>query len=231
MDNVWIKDGKHFYLPSTLITFKVPGQVMAVLAQLSIKRQLIMPIIRNNPAVQGASGMLGNNFVYRQVHGRTIMANRPKKREKLSEKQLAQTDRFSNAAYYATKQTEKPQYKTLYQRGIDLKKGILSAYAVALRDFLNAPKIEQLDVKDYTGEPGQFIRVRATDDFMVSSVSITITNAENQVIEKGEAIARGKKGLWRMMTMVRNTQVKGTVITVVAKDLPGNETTRVMTIV
>lgn len=189
-----------------------------------------MPIIRNNPAVQGASGMLGNNFVYRQVHGRTIMANRPKKREKLSEKQLAQTDRFSDATYYAKKKTEMPQFKSLYQRGIDLKKGILSAYAVALRDFLNAPKIEQLDVKDYTGEPGQLIRVRATDDFMVSSVSITISNAENQVIENGEAMPRGKKGLWRMMTTVRNTQVKGTVITVVAKDLPGNETTKVMTI-
>jgi hypothetical protein len=230
MDNVWINDGKNFRFTSTSTIFELPGRPSANLACLSVKRQLVMPIITNNPAVQGASGMLGNNFVYRQVYGRTIMANRPKKREKLSEKQLAQTDRFSNAAYYATKQTEKPEFKRLYQRGIDLKKGILSAYAVALRDFLNAPKIEQLDVKDYNGEPGQFIRVRATDDFMVSSVTITITNAENQVIEKGEAIARGKKGLWRMMTMVRNTQVKGTVITVVAKDLPGNETTRTLTI-
>ena len=189
-----------------------------------------MPIITNNPAVDGASGMLGKNFVYRQWNGRTIMANKPKKRGKLSEKQLAQVTRFQYAAEYARERTKSPEYKHLYQRGVDPKKDMFSAYAVALRDFLNPPKVSDVDAKDYTGEAGQIIRVRATDDFMVKSVTVTITSAENKVIETGEAIARGKKGLWRMTTTVRNANVRGTVIMVVAKDLAGNEAKKVVAI-
>jgi hypothetical protein len=95
---------------------------------------------------------------------------------------------------------------------------------VAVSDYLHAPKIHEIQAENYSGEPGEIIRIRATDDFMVASVSVTITGGDNHVIEEGEAQPRGKRGLWRMTTTVRNTNVPGTVITVVAKDMAGNET-------
>ncbi len=73
------------------------------------------------------------------------------------------------------------------------------------------------------------IRIRAWDDFKVASVHVTISR-NDVVIEKGKALPRGKKGLWRMMTTVRNDSAPGTVITVVAKDMAGNETKKTVTI-
>ncbi|MEJ1236994.1 hypothetical protein WBG78_02635 [Chryseolinea sp. T2] len=191
-----------------------------------------MPKIRNNVVVQGASGKLGDNVCFRRLpNGETIIANKPKKREKLSDQQVVVVDRFSDATYYAKHKTRIPEFKTLYKRGINKEKLILSAYNVAVRDFLNAPIVEAIDVKDYSGRPGQLIRARATDDFKVMSVTITITDSNNKVIEKGEMTARGKKGLWRYSTTVKNLNVEGTMITVVANDLPGNATKETLTIV
>ncbi|MGC3942989.1 MAG: hypothetical protein QM762_00385 [Chryseolinea sp.] len=184
-----------------------------------------MPIITNNSAVGGASGKLGNNFCYRQLpNGQTLMANKPSKREKLSDKQEIVVNRFSLATYYAKMKTAIPEFKALYKTGINKQELILSAYNVAIQDFLNVPTIEDVDVKDYTGQPGQLIRVRAFDDFKVTSVTVTITDINNVVIETGEAIARGKKGLWRYTTTVNIPNVRGTQIWASAKDLPGNET-------
>lgn len=191
-----------------------------------------MPIVENNPAVAGASGMLGKNFVYRRApNGKTIIANRPKKRKGgLSEKQAAVVNRFRYATEYAKNVTKNPEYKALYQRGINKQRLILSAYNVAINDCLNPPTIEEVDVKDYNGEPGKLIRARAKDDFMVKSVHVTIRNGDEQIIEQGEATPRGKKGLWRYQTTVRNLELKGTTVTVVVKDLPENVATKRVTV-
>lgn len=191
-----------------------------------------MPIITNNPAVAGASGMLGNNFVYRRLAGdRLCMANRPKKRKGgLSARQDVVVDRFSDATYYAKNKTAIPEFKALYRKGINKNEGINSAYNVAINDYLKPPQIAGIDAKDYTGEAGQLIRVRATDDFMVESVTVIIVSAEDEVIEQGEAVARGKKGLWRYATTVRNVNLKGRYVVAIAKDMPGNRTYRLLNI-
>lgn len=182
-----------------------------------------MAIINSNPLLNGASGLFGTNVVYRQWRGLTIMAKRPAKRREISPKQQQQVNRFAQAVGYAKRQMKMPERKALYEKGISDKK--FSANGVALSDYLNPPKIHEIYAADYRGEPGGIIRVRATDDFMVASVSVTITSGDNRMIEKGEAMPRGKRGLWRFTTTVRNANVPGTVITVVAKDMAGNETT------
>ena len=70
-----------------------------------------MPKIRNNVVVQGASGKLGNNVVFRVLpNGETIMVNKPKKREKLSDQQVVVVDRFSDATHYAKNKTAIPEF-------------------------------------------------------------------------------------------------------------------------
>lgn len=176
--------------------------------------------------MQGASGMLGNNIVYRQRNGETIVANRPKKRKGLSAKQQLTVDRFRTATIYAKRCMKRTEYKALYARGIDDKK--LSAYAVALSDHLNPPTIQEIDVKDYHGRAGEIIRVRATDDFKVVSVKVRITDAGNNLIEEGDAQARGKRGLWRMITTVGNTNATGLTITATARDVAENAVKKVL---
>lgn len=186
-----------------------------------------MSIIYNNPNLEGASGRCGG-VVYKRWRGRTIMANRPRKRKKSTEKQKDQQDNFRMAVRFAKQACAIPEYKAIYAKGINDQKH--SANAVALSDFLNSPEIRDIDVLTYSGAPGELIRVRAFDDFKVKAVSITITSADGTLIEKGEALPRGKRGLWRMTTTVRNTNAPGTVFSVVAKDFAGNETHKTATI-
>lgn len=187
-----------------------------------------MAFVDNNPLLKGASGALGKNVVFKQVRGRTHMTNMPRKRKRSSEKQKEQQDVFQLAVRYAKRACSFPEWKAMYAKGINDRKH--SANAVAVSDYLNPPEIHEINVLTYTGAPGELIRIRAFDDFKVASVIVTITNAEGIVIEKGEAQLRGKKGLWRMMTTVRNPSAPGTVFSVVAKDMAGNETTKAVAI-
>jgi hypothetical protein len=188
-----------------------------------------MSVVRNNHLLVGASGALGKNVVYKQWRGRVVMANMPKKRKGSSEKQIQQQDRFKAAVTFAKRAIAHPQWKAMYEKGINEKENKFSANAVALSDYLNPPTIGEINVLNYTGAPGELIRIRAWDDFRVASVHVTITR-NNVVIEEGKALPRGKKGLWRLMTTVRNESAPGTVITVVANDMAGNSTTKTVTI-
>jgi len=188
-----------------------------------------MSIVRNNHLLVGASGALGKNVVYKQWRGRVVMANMPKKRKGSSEKQKDQQHRFKEAVTFAKRATANPQWKAMYEKGINEKENKFSANAVALSDYLNSPEIGEINVLNYTGAPGELIRIRAWDDFKVASVHVTITR-NNVIIEKGKAQPRGKKGLWRLMTTVRNESAPGTVITVVANDMAGNTTKKTITI-
>jgi len=118
--------------------------------------------------------------------------------------------------------------KELYATGITHKK--FSAHHVAVSDFLNAPEIHEIDAKDYHGNPGDIIRVRATDDFKVTSVKVIITDADGKVIETGEAMSRGKKGLWRMAATMLHANVTGAVIKVEANDVAGNATKAIFSV-
>ena len=157
------------------------------------------------------------------------MANMPKKRKGSSEKQKDQQTRFKNAVTFAKRATAHPQWKAMYENGINEKENKFSANAVALSDYLNPPEIGEINVLNYTGAPGELLRIRAWDDFKVATVHVTISR-DNVIIEKGKAQPRGKKGLWRMMTTVRNESAPGTVITVVANDMAGNSTKKTVTI-
>ncbi len=113
-----------------------------------------MSIVRNNHLLKGASGALGRNVVYKQWRGRVVMANMPKKRKGRSKKQIEQQDRFKDAVTFAKRVTAQPQWKAMYEKGIDEKENKFSAKAVALRDFLNTPEIGKINVLKYTGAPG-----------------------------------------------------------------------------
>lgn len=178
-----------------------------------------MPFM-NNPAMHGLRGMLGNSVVYKNWYGRTLIANRPKKRRVISEKQVDTINNFKGASRHAKSLMLRPEKKAIYERGINERQR--SAYAVALKDILNKPTIDEIDVKDYHGRAGDLIRVRAFDDFMVASVTITISTTQGKVVEVGQAHPRGKRGLWRFITTTGVPEAKGLLLAVEVKDHGGN---------
>jgi len=97
-----------------------------------------------------------------------------------------------------------------------------SVYKVALADFLNAPKIKEVDVSAYVGAPGNKIRIRAIDDFMVKNVVVTITNEDGTLVEEGEAVKKENGVDWLFTATVQNDSLTGDKIVIKAYDIPGN---------
>ena len=97
-----------------------------------------------------------------------------------------------------------------------------SVYQVALADFLKAPDIKEVDVSKYNGQIGSTIRVRATDDFMVSQVWVAICIKDGNILEQGEAQRLANGVDWLYTATVNNTIMAGNKIVVRASDLPGN---------
>ena len=183
-----------------------------------------MARITNNPLLQGAKGMVGGTLVIRQVHNLgIILSNRPKKRKQLSERQKEQVLRFQEAGQYASLQMKDPEAKAAYAKGIDGKKS--NARLVALADYLNPPVVHSIKAPAYTGAVGETITIKATDDFKVTEVQVTIRSASGGKLEQGQAERyRIKANTWKYKTTVLNPDPKGTTIQAVAYDRPGNKT-------
>lgn len=133
-----------------------------------------------------------------------------------------------DAVRYADLQMKDPEMKAIYEsRGRQSGKG---AYAAAFSDYLVTPTIKKVDATKYTGAVGQVIRVRACDDFMVTSVSILIINAAAELIERGAAFQVAGTDRWNYTITAWNESLAGCKIIVSAHDLAGNVTSQSLTL-
>lgn len=176
----------------------------------------------NNYVTHGLRGQVGELLVFKTVYGKTIVAAPPRKsRHEPTEKQLKHQQLFQKAVIYGKTVTVTPELRAFYESS--LPEGS-SVYQVALADFLNAPEIEEIDVSNFVGDSGNTILIRATDDFMVKSVEVTITNEDGTLVEQGEAIKQTNGIDWLFTATERNDSLTGDKIVAKAGDIPGNIT-------
>ena len=93
---------------------------------------------------------------------------------------------------------------------------------------MHPPEILALDLSGYTGKAGQVIRIQARDDVKVERVSVAITDANQQMVEQGLAIADTAEVWWTFSTMA-DCPTATVLVTVRVEDLPGNRVERVTT--
>lgn len=166
------------------------------------------------------SAMLGQSVVVRNVRGQCIVTNRRIRRHLEPTKgQKAMRNKFHAASDYAKGQLAIPKSAEMYTRAITPRKR--SAYLVAMSDFLNAPKVHEIDARSYRGHVGDIIRIKATDDFMVTDVKVIIVNPRGEEIETGEAVADSRHvNTWKYRVSVENPDRLGTIIRAKACDRP-----------
>jgi hypothetical protein len=170
------------------------------------------------------SGMLGEVLAVRKVNGSVVIKNRPKRKVVAdpSPAQAAAQERLTEAAKWAKQQMKKADVKALYATGIAGKKK--SAFLVALTDYVTSPKVSAIDASLYKGAIGDPITAKATDDFAVTQVVFTITDATGKLLESGQAKQDADKSFqWNYVATVANPTVTGTKISVTAIDRPGNK--------
>jgi hypothetical protein len=168
----------------------------------------------------GLSGLLGDVISVRKVRGRVIITARKRSVSKPTAKLVAVRERFKEAAQYAIQQMSDETIRDLYKTRITAHRH--TPYLVALSDYLNAPKVNSIDVTGYSGVAGNSIYIRATDDFMVTKVCITIMGVNGSIIEKGDAVHDTTTNQWEYSVTVASPSIAGTTIRAVAFDRPGN---------
>jgi len=138
-----------------------------------------MPKVRKNLVVNGLSGMLGDQVVFRHMRdGSTVVASKPDfSRRKFSEEQVTHQSRFREAVMYARMAAKTQPIYTELAAGT-----MKNAYNIALSDWFNAPVIHEA-----TREAG-VVRVRASDNVKVARVQVTVLDEGGNVSEKKEAV-------------------------------------------
>src|SRR5689334_5061624 len=177
-----------------------------------------MAKVRNNIFVRGLSGAVGDQFVIKTTRsGKTIIANMPTFDEDrvFSEAQKSHQSAFREASAFARSAKTQPVY-------VERAKVTNSIpYNVAISDWFGKPRVLEIDVKSWTGQVGQQIRVRAQDNIHVASVQIAIEDKDGTRFEEGEAVQ--EDGLWWTYTTTRAVPLAALCrVIAVARDLPGN---------
>jgi hypothetical protein len=160
-------------------------------------------------------------LVFRQMATGTVIQSPPRVSGKASEAQRAQRRRFQRAVLYAGAAVSDPETGPVYAAKSGRGR---TARIVAIADYLHAPDIERVDVSGYHGQPGDVIRIEATDDVAVKAVKVVIVNTDGTPVEEGFAVAEATGYEWTYAATTVNDSLAGDRIEVYASDLPGNIT-------
>ncbi len=167
------------------------------------------------------SAVLSNNIVVRTYRNQMVISNLVPPKKSKSVKRKNANDQFRAANKWAKFILKQPGMKELYARGINSK--LSNSHTVAVRDYYHAPEIHYINVQKYTGTKGDEIRIKATDDFEVVSLTVNVKSGKGKQLENGPAMRYGRKpAIWVYKVTVANPDVNGTVIKVTARDLPDN---------
>lgn len=174
-----------------------------------------------NSALKGISGGI-DNWVYRDVGGRTVISRRAEHTAEPTAGQLAVRERFRLAADWARAANADPVLQAVYDP-IARAKGI-TRYTVMVTDYLKPPVVNAVDLTGYAGRIGDVIRVRAADDAAVAGVNVAIRAADLSVLEEGAATLQ--LGTWVYAATTLRAAGVPITITATAADRPGNTGTK-----
>ena len=179
-----------------------------------------MAKIKGNVYMQGTTGMIGKQIVYKVRNGVPYSCNRPvtKDNRKPTPNQKKNQKRLDNCSKYGAEAIKDDELKKAYAAAAT---PIQSAYNVAWKDAWYPPKVLSIVTNSYKGQPGDIIFVHATDNFKVTSVMVAIYS-DKLLIESGEAVDTGDSVMW-MYTATKAVDVTGLRIVAMAYDLPRNE--------
>jgi hypothetical protein len=133
-----------------------------------------MATLRSNPLINGFSGMLGNAIVFRNLRGKTVVAQRPAPPKKQSEQQKANRTKFKEATEWARQVLTDPQRKEYYQKKAK-KLNLPNAYTAAITDYMRSPVMDKFEHHGITT-----ISIRKKG-FSLKKVEVKCANSESKI--------------------------------------------------
>ncbi len=174
-----------------------------------------MSKVVENLLTEGLSGKYSNKIVFRQRYGKTIFAKKPRN-YRPSPVHQANRENFLAAVDYALGVMNNPEKKEVYRQLAPIG---VTAYNMAIADFLSEPKIERIDVNQYTGQIGDPVSVVAIDKCKVVSVHVKILDPGGNIVEQGPAVQVTGGRMWMYLAAALNTSPIGSTVNVTATDM------------
>ena len=177
-----------------------------------------MPKVKFNKVVDSLSGRI-SGLIFYQADGQNLSRRMPEVTAKRTGKQKANSDRFQAAQRYAATALADPLLKAAYKAAC---RGHQNPRNLAIRDAMRPPVVEGVNLDGYTGKLGEIIQVKATDDFRVVEVKVTVRGTGGELIEEGMAELSSADGEWRYTTRTEVASGQSVSVMAVARDNPGN---------
>lgn len=181
---------------------------------------------KDNVVMQGASGKIGRNLVFRQKGDQTIIARRPRETSSgrpISEDQLKVQQRFLDASLYAKKAIKDEELKAAYKAKANINQ---TAYNVAFKDYFTPPTVRRLNDAGYSGQAGEEIIFMVRDIMRVTEIEVEILDSSEMIIETGMAVPLDDDNIeWQYTTTVENPNYTECVYRITMLDTPRNITT------
>lgn len=173
--------------------------------------------------MKDARGPLGKVVYFKQLRGKTVMCNWPRKPDKSRQTDAQRVTRhtFKEAAQYAKNVLKNdPALKAYYGRKAK-SLGLPNAYTAALTDYMRRGRVESVNRKKYTGKiGGKIMVVVRKKDFSVREVWIALSHETGEPIESGRAV-KDKDGNWVYRNTVAVRHAEAVVLQVRAIDIDG----------
>ena len=187
-----------------------------------------MAHLKLNPAIESIRGRLGD-FVYKTFEGQDIVTRVPDFSDRvLSDAQKAAIEKFRKASGYGKLVMADEQARKLYEQVAKSRHQPL--FSLIMQDFLNDPRVDEVDLSAYSGQSGEKIYVLASDDFEVAAVHVAISRESGEPIESGAAVkATDGSGRWLYTTTASAPPGTPVKIQVSVTDRPGHTVTRTET--
>lgn len=175
---------------------------------------------KDNVLTKTYRGKFGDQMIYRNRDGMSIMAKPPKRSMKPpAESQLIVRRKFKLATRWAKQALQDPNTLAEYKARAS---GMKTPYILAVTNYLRPPQVYEIISSGYTGESGSRINVVVTDDFRVTGVRVKITDAAGILIEQGSCLENLPEDCWVYTATMVVTDLTGLVITAEAYDIPGH---------
>jgi hypothetical protein len=177
-----------------------------------------MPKVKFNKLIDCLSGRVGHLIFY-EADGQALVRTVPEITAGRSQKQHANSSRFLAAQQYAAIALADPLLKAAYKAAC---RGHQNPRNLAIRDAMRAPVVESIQLDAFTGHAGQVVTIKATDDFRVVAVQLSIHGPGGALIEQGLAELTAEDGAWHYLTRTEVPAGQSVSVSAVARDNPGN---------
>jgi hypothetical protein len=138
-----------------------------------------------------------------------------------SDAQLAQRKTFKKAVNYVKTVMADEGARAFYEDLAEKRETTLRA--LCMRDYLNEPTMDDLDLSKYQGKVGDCILITTNDKVGVVTVNVTLTGMDGTTIEGGQAVEQGEgSGNWEYVATAPVAYGTDIFIEAEAYDRPGH---------